>query len=85
MLYRAIRHQQPMLIVKVISTPPRTLERVSDKVHILGMNSLQYQIGCRFRPGCVPIDPRRFLRPKYPLGTYFHSDTADAAEDLRIR
>src|SRR5689334_6926185 len=49
------------------------------------MDPLQYQIGRRFHPGCVPVDPSRFLGPKYPLSTYFHSDTTGVAEPLSFR
>src|SRR5882762_6094528 len=71
-----------MLIVKVSSTLSRTLDRICNKAHILGMDSLQYQFGRRFRPGCVSIDPSRFLGPKYPLRTDFHPDAADMAQSL---
>src|ERR1700730_16662878 len=78
MLYRTIRHQQPMLIIKVTSAPRRTLKGVFDKAHIVRMSSLQYQIGRRFRPGRVPVNPSRFLGPEYPLRISFPSDTTGA-------
>src|SRR5258706_997916 len=68
MLYRTIRHQQPMLIIKVTSALRRTTKGVFDEAHIVRMSSLQYQIGCRFRAGRVPINSSRFVGPKYPLG-----------------
>jgi len=48
------------------------------------MRSLQYQVGRWFRPGRVPVNPGRFIRPEYPLRTYFHSDTTGSTESLRI-
>ena len=84
MLYRTIRHQQPMLIIKVTSALRRTPKGVFDEAHIVRMSSLQYQIGCRFRAGRVPINSSRFVGPKYPLSTTFHSDTTGATESLRI-
>src|SRR5260370_11477650 len=85
MLYRTIRHQQPILKVKVTSALRRSLKNVFEKVHIIRMDSLQYQIGRRFRPGRVPVDPGRFLGPKKPLSGYVHSNTTGATESLRIR
>ncbi len=84
MLYRTIRHQQPMLIIKVTSALRRTLKGVFDEAYIIRMSSLQYQIGCWFRAGRVPINSSRFVGPKYPLSTYFHSHATGAAESLRI-
>ena len=83
-LYRTIRHQKPMLIIKVTSALRRTLQGIFDKVHIVRMGSLQYQLGRRFRPWRVPVNPSRFLGPKYPLRTSFHSDGAGSTEFLRI-
>src|ERR1700746_127962 len=67
MLYGPIRHEQPMLKVKVCSALSRTLENVFEKVDIVRMNSLEYQIGRGLRPGRAPVNPCRFLRPKYPF------------------
>src|SRR5207245_5384756 len=75
MLYRTIRHQQPMLIIKVTFALRRTLKSIFDEAHILRMRSLQYQIGYRLRAGRVAINSSRFVGPKYPPSTYFHSDT----------
>src|SRR6266436_2349399 len=84
MFYRTVRHQQPMLQVKVTSALRRTLKNVFEKVDIVRMRSLQYQIGRWFRPGWISVNPSRFLGPEYALGTYFHSDTTGATESLRI-
>src|SRR6476620_655074 len=84
MLYRTIRHQQPMLIIKVSSALRGTLKNVCKTAGIVRMRSLQYQIGRWFRSGRVPVNPSRFIRPEYPLRTYFHSDTAGATESLRV-
>src|SRR5262249_29762516 len=78
MLYGTIRHQQPMLKFEVMSALRRALKYVFTEAHIIRMNSLQYQVGRRLRPGRIAVNPSRFLRPKYPLGTYFHSDTSRA-------
>jgi hypothetical protein len=43
MLYRTIRHQQPVLKVKVTSALRRPLKDVFEEVHIIRMDSLQYQ------------------------------------------
>src|SRR5229473_8002206 len=67
MLYRTIRHQQAMLPVKVISTLRCTFKNLCEAAHIVRMGSLQYQIGCRFCPGRVPVNPGRFIGPEYPL------------------
>src|ERR1700730_17618981 len=48
------------------------------------MRSLQYQIGRWFCPGRVPVNPSRFIRPEYPLRTYFYSDAASSTQLLRI-
>ena len=56
-LYRAIGHQQPMLIVKVAFPPARTLDCIFDAAYILRMNALQYPIRRRFCAGCVPVNP----------------------------
>jgi hypothetical protein len=84
MLYRTIRHQQSVLIIKVTSAPRRTLKGVFDKNHIVRMSSLQYQIGRRFGPRRVPVNPSRLLGPEYPLRTSFHSDKAGVTESLRV-
>src|ERR1700745_207042 len=73
MLYRTIRHQQPMFIVKVTSALRRALKDVLEKAYIVRMSSLQYQIRRRFGTRRVAVNPSRFLGPKYPLITYFHS------------
>ena len=65
MLDRTIRHQQPMLVVKVTSALRGTLERVFDEAHIVRMRSLQYQLGRWFRSGGIPVNPRRLVGPKY--------------------
>ena len=83
-LYRTIRHQQPMLIIKVTSALRRTLQGIFDKVHIVRVSSLQYQIRRRFRPGRISVNPSRFLGPEYALRTSFHSDGAGSTEFLRI-
>src|SRR5580700_2102879 len=84
MLDRTIRHQQAMLPVKVMSALRCTFKNLCETAHIVRMRSLQYQIACRFRPGRVPVNPGRFLGPKYPLRTHFHSDTTGVTESLRI-
>src|SRR5712664_1821764 len=84
MLYRTIRHQQAMLPVKVTSALRCTYKNLFETAHILRMRSLQYQVRCRFRPGRVPVNPGRFLRPEYPLRTNFDSNTTGATESLRI-
>ncbi len=84
MLYRTIRHQQPMLPVELMSAPRCTPKNVCERAHIVRMRSLQYQIGRWFCPGSVPVNPSRFIRPEYPLGTYFYSDTAGSTQSLRI-
>src|SRR4029453_6437059 len=84
MLDRTIRHQQPMLVVKVVCASRRSLERVFDNAHVVRMRALQYQIWRRFRSGRVPVDPRRLVGPKYPLRACFHSDETSATEPLRV-
>src|SRR2546427_5464666 len=84
MLDRTVWHQQPMLVIKIISAVRRSLERVCDKAHIVRMGALQNQIGRRFRSGRVPVNPRRLLGPKYPPRACFHSDEASATESLRL-
>src|SRR5580704_14902517 len=84
MLYRTIRHQQPMLPVKLMSALHCTPKNVCEKAHIVRMRSLQYQIGRWFCPGRVPVNPSRFIRPEYPLRTYFYSDAAGSTQSLRI-
>src|SRR5258707_1193458 len=76
MLYRTIRHQQPVLAVKVMSALRRTPKNVCEKAHIVRMRSLEYQIGRWFRAGRVPVNPSRFIRPEYALRTDVHSDAA---------
>src|SRR5580698_5404134 len=73
-----------MLKVKVASRPPRRLKNVLDKVKIVRMDSLQNQIGCRFRLGSVSVDPGGFLGPEHPIGTSFHSGITGVTESLRI-
>jgi hypothetical protein len=73
-----------MLKVKVISCLSSPLKDSLEQFHIVRMDPLQNQIGCRLRPGRVPIDPSRFLGPKHPLGTCFHSGTTGVTESLRI-
>src|SRR6266436_5227036 len=73
-----------MLKVKVTSALPCALKNALKKVHILRMDSLQYQIGRGFRCGRVPVNPSRFIRPEYPLRTWFNSDTAGSTHSLRI-
>ena len=73
-----------MLKVKVTSALPCALKNALKKVYILMMDSLQYQIGRRFRSGRVPVNPSRFIRPEYPLRTHYESDTADSTQSLRI-
>src|ERR1700752_1611286 len=45
MLYRAIRHQQPMLVVEVTFASGRTRNRVFDEADIVWMRSPQDQLG----------------------------------------
>ena len=73
-----------MLIVKVSCVLRRTRKGVFDKVHIVRMRSLQNQFRRGFRPWRVAVNSSRFVRPKYPLGLYVHSDSPGAAEFLRI-
>jgi hypothetical protein len=82
--YRTIWHQQPMLKVKVTSALPRALEDALKKDYILGVDSLQNQFGCGLGSGRVPVDPSRFVGPKYLFATPFHADTAGVAESLCI-
>src|ERR1700693_2882782 len=56
MLYRTIRHQQPMLPVEVMSALRCTPKNVCETAHIVRMRSLQYQIRRWFRPGRVPVN-----------------------------
>src|SRR6266849_8956555 len=84
MLYRTIRHQQAMLPVEVISALRCTFKNLFETAHIVRMRSLQYQMGCRFRSGRVPVNPGRFLGPEYPLRTNVHSNTTGATESLRV-
>jgi hypothetical protein len=74
-----------MLVVKGASALRRALKDVLEKAYIVRMRTLQYQIRRRFRSGRVPVNPRRFIRPEYPLRGYFHSDTAGSTQSLRIR
>ena len=60
------------------------VDDVLEKVHIVRMDSLQDQLGCRFRPGSVPVDPSRFLGPKHPLSARFHPRAAGVTESLCI-
>src|SRR6266446_10250059 len=73
-----------MLKVKVTSALPCALKNALKKVYILRVDSVQDQVGRGFRSGRVPVNPSRFIRPKYPLRTYFHSDTAGLTQSLRI-
>src|SRR5207249_7691327 len=66
MLERSVRHQQPMLEIKVTSAMRGALERVFDEAQIVRMRSLQYQLGRWFRSGGIPVNPRRLVGPKYP-------------------
>jgi hypothetical protein len=84
MLDGAVRHQQPMLVIKVTSALPGALERVFDEAHILRVRSLQYQLGRWCRSGGIPVNPRRLVGPEYPLRACFHCDEASATEPLRI-
>src|SRR6185295_8863216 len=84
MLDGAIRHQQPVLVIKVSSAARSSLERVFDKAYVVRMRALQDQIGRRFRSRRVPVDPRRLVGPKYPLCACVHSDEASATEPLRV-
>src|SRR6185369_851462 len=83
-LYRAIGHQQPMLIVEVAFALSRTLKGTSDKAQVVRMRSLQYQVGRWFRAGRVAVDSSRFLGPEYPPGTSVHCDESGATEPLRV-
>ena len=46
MFYRTIRHQQPVLKVKVTSALPSLLKNALEKIHVVRMDSLKNQIGC---------------------------------------
>jgi hypothetical protein len=84
MLDRTIRHQQAMLPVKAIAALRCTFKNLCETAHVVRMRSLQYQVGCRFRPGRVPVNPGRFVGPEYPFRTNVHSDATGATESLRI-
>src|SRR5258706_6229346 len=49
------------------------------------MRSLQYQIGRRFRPWRVPINPSGFLGPNQSFRASFHSNEAGVTESFRVR
>jgi hypothetical protein len=83
-LYRAIRHQQPMLVIKVTSIARCPFKCVLDKAYIVGMSSLEYEIGRGLRPGRVPVNPSGFLGPKQSFRASFHGHKAGATESLRV-
>jgi hypothetical protein len=73
-----------MFIVKVSSVVACSLKCVPDKAYVVGMRSLEYQIGRGFRPGSVPVDPSGLLGPKQSFRASFHGNKASAAESLRV-
>src|SRR5258708_19384634 len=81
-LYRAIRHQQPMLIIKGTSVVPGPLKCVLHKAYVVGMRSLEYQIGRGFGPRGVPVNPSGFLGPKQSLCPSSHATDAGARNSL---
>src|ERR1700753_3588018 len=73
-----------MLKVEIATGVHRTLEGLLENLHVVRVRSLQDQLWRRFRPGRIPINPRRFFGPEYPLGAHLHSDATGVAESLRI-
>src|SRR5690349_10657709 len=85
MFDRAIRHQQAMFKIKILSVLRRTFDGLSHEGRVFRMNPLENKFRGRFRRSVILEDSKGFLGPNELGGGRLPTEAPRMTEPLRFR